>query len=88
MPKKSIADLGSLSGKKVLIRVDSQNGDLKVLITNACENRHSSTEGTGLRNTRRRLQLIYGDKGRLEFICRQSKATVSVQFPASREDEK
>ncbi len=61
------------------------NGDIVLTVTNpvSADGRRSSREGsqTAIDNIRQRLDLAYGDRGRLEVSADDGRYTVTLRFP-------
>ena len=62
-----------------------ENGDIVLTVTNPvpADGRRSSREGnqTAIDNIRQRLDLAYGDRGRLEVSADDGRYTVTLRFP-------
>ena len=62
-----------------------ENGDIVLTVTNPvpADGRRSSREGnqTAIDNIRQRLELAYGDRGRLEATTDDGLYTVTLRFP-------
>ena len=71
----------------VEIAAEQKNGELHLQIRNTCGSLITppsdwNGEGVGLRNTRRRLQSLYGDAGRLELsVTENNEVLASVIMP-------
>lgn len=73
------------SSEPVTIRIDARaaGDDLVVAVENNCVAGQSSEHGTqvGLRNVRERLHAVYGERGHLETIQRESGYLALLRFP-------
>ena len=60
-----------------------QDGDLVIAIENDCDNKTPSPRGTGvgLRNVAERLRAVYGERGHLETIARETGHLAIVRVP-------
>jgi len=67
----------------VEVRAFRSEGKLRIEVFNSGSLAVSSASGIGLRNTRARLQHLYGDEGRFELAGTDSGVTATVSIPWS-----
>jgi two-component system, LytTR family, sensor kinase len=73
--------ISSIGGGRVTVSASRSDDRLRVEIFNNGRLDGSTTSGLGLKNTRERIQLMYGDKGSLELFSRNDGVVASLSIP-------
>ena len=71
----------TMYGGRVTVSASRSDDRLRVEIFNNGRLDGSTTSGLGLKNTRERIQLMYGDKGSLELFSRNDGVVASLSIP-------
>lgn len=74
-------------GGKVIIEVDASGSQISIKVSNSGKLSTAYKEGIGLSNSKRRLELQYGNKAQLSLLQKEDVVVATIKLPASLNKE-